>query len=91
MWRDEVDPEIGWWLARPFWGRGLATEAARVALAHAFDLVKLDRIVSIARPQNVASTRIMEKLGLQLECEFGRDGVQLVKYSLDRADYAILP
>jgi ribosomal-protein-alanine N-acetyltransferase len=80
-WRDEPDPEIGWWLARSMWGRGLATEAARVALADAFERVRIDRVISIARPENVASTRIMQKLGLKLESEFERDGVRLVKYA----------
>jgi [ribosomal protein S5]-alanine N-acetyltransferase len=85
------DPEIGWWLARCGWGRGLATEAARLALRDAFERSRLDRIVSIARPANTASTRIMQKLGLTLETEFEHDGVHLVRYAIDRAGYAVLP
>ncbi len=81
QWRDGLDPEIGWWLARRCWGRGLATEAARVALRDAFDRVRLDRIVSIAMPANAASIRIMEKLGLKFECEFENEGVRLVRYA----------
>jgi ribosomal-protein-alanine N-acetyltransferase len=84
FWRDAPDPEIGWWLARKYWGRGLTTEAARVALQDAFERVGLDRIISIARPENTASIRVMEKLGLKLECEFKNDGVSLVRYSIDR-------
>ena len=84
FWGESLEPEIGWWLARPYWGRGLATEAARVALRDAFERVALDRIISIARPANVASTRIMEKLGFQLECEFEKDGVRLVRYAISR-------
>ena len=84
FWGDALDPEIGWWLARSYWGRGLATEAARVALAHAFEHAGLDRIISIARPVNIASTRIMEKLGLTVECEFEKDGVRLVRYAIER-------
>ena len=83
-WRDSPDLEIGWWLGRPYWGRGLATEAARVALRDALERVGLDRIISVARPANVASTRIMEKLGLKLECEFEEDGVRLVRFAIDR-------
>lgn len=84
FWGDSLDPEIGWWLARSFWGRGLATEAARIALRDALERVRLDRIISIARPANVASTRIMEKLGFKLECEFEKDGVRLVRYAISR-------
>jgi RimJ/RimL family protein N-acetyltransferase len=84
FWGESLDPEIGWWLARPYWGRGLATEAARVALRDALERVRLDRVISIARPANTASTRIMEKLGLKLECEFEKDGVRLVRYAISR-------
>lgn len=83
FWGDSLEPEIGWWLARPHWGHGLATEAARLALRDIFERVGLDRIISIARPANIASTRIMEKLGLKLECEFEKDGVRLVRYAID--------
>ena len=82
FWRDSLEPEIGWWLARRFWGLGLATEAGRVALRDAFERLGLDRIISIARPENTASTRIMEKLGLKFECEFESEGVRLVRYAI---------
>jgi RimJ/RimL family protein N-acetyltransferase len=82
FWGDGLEPEIGWWLARRHWGRGLATEAARIALCDAFERVGLDRIISIARPPNIASTRIMEKLGLKRECEFEKEGMQLVRYAI---------
>jgi ribosomal-protein-alanine N-acetyltransferase len=87
LWRDGLDLEIGWWLARPCWGHGLATEAARLALRDAFERVRLERVVSIAMPENRASTRIMEKLGLQFDCEFESDGVRLVRYAITRAEY----
>jgi RimJ/RimL family protein N-acetyltransferase len=87
IWRDGLNPEIGWWLARRRWGRGLATEAARTALRDAFERVGLDRIVSIAEPANTASTRIMEKLGLHFECEFESGGVPLVRYAIARRDW----
>ena len=88
FWRDHPDPEIGWWLARRWWGQGLASEAARRALADAFERAGLERIVSIAMAENAASRRIMEKLGLSLECEFERDGQQLVRYAIERSQYA---
>lgn len=87
FWRDARDPEIGWWLARSCWGRGLATEAAMPALRDAFERARLERIISIAMPGNTASTRIMEKLGLAFDCEFESKGVRLVRYGIERADY----
>jgi ribosomal-protein-alanine N-acetyltransferase len=87
FWKDAGDPEIGWWLARPWWRRGLAAEAARAALQDAFDRVGLERIISVAMPENIASTRVMEKLGLVRECEFESDGVKLVRYAIGREQY----
>lgn len=87
LWRDSPHLEIGWWLARSQWGRGLATEAARVALRDAFERVQLDRVVSIALPANIASIRIMRKLGLQLECEFESEGLHLVRHAITRSEY----
>jgi len=84
VWRDTTYLEIGWWLAPAWWGRGLATEAARAALEDVFERVKLDRVVSIAVPANTASIRIMKKLGLQFAQEFDKDGVHLVQYALNR-------
>lgn len=81
-WRDYPDPEIGWWLARSHWGQGLATEAARSAFNDAVRRVRLPRIVSVARPENIASIRIMQKLGLHFESEFENEGLRLVRYAL---------
>jgi RimJ/RimL family protein N-acetyltransferase len=56
--------EIGWRLARAYWGRGYATEAARAALAFGFDELHLDEIVSFTVPGNARSRRVMERLGM---------------------------
>lgn len=59
--------EIGWVLARPYWRNGYATEAARVALRYARDVLARDRIISIIRPDNAASIRVAERLGAASE------------------------
>jgi len=56
--------EIGWRLARDAWGQGLATEAARAALAFGFADLALDEIVAYAAPPNQASQNVMKKLGM---------------------------
>jgi RimJ/RimL family protein N-acetyltransferase len=80
-------PEIGWWLAPRYWGRGLATEAARVALRHAFETSTIDRFISIVRPANLASVRVMEKIRLAKETEYVKDGVPLLRYAITRSQY----
>jgi RimJ/RimL family protein N-acetyltransferase len=57
--------EVGWRLDPRWWGRGLAPEAARAALAFGFDTVGLAEIVSMTVPANRPSRRVMEKLGMR--------------------------
>ena len=57
--------EIGWRLAAEHWGRGYATEAARAVVAHGFERLGLDEIVSFTTTANVRSRRVMEKLGMR--------------------------
>lgn len=56
--------EIGWRLAREHWGKGLAPEAARAALAHGFGELGLNGIVSFTAEINGPSRRVMEKIGM---------------------------
>jgi RimJ/RimL family protein N-acetyltransferase len=56
--------EIGWRLARAYWGHGYATEGARAALAFGFDRVGLLEIVSLTVPGNNRSRAVMERLGM---------------------------
>lgn len=73
--------EIGWWLARAWWGQGLATEAARAALRDAFNRVGLPRVVAIAQPANTASVNIMRKLGMRFERMTAPRGIPVVLYA----------
>ena len=57
--------EVGWRLARPAWGRGLATEGARASLRHAFEELGLEAVISIIDPANERSIRVAEKLGMR--------------------------
>jgi RimJ/RimL family protein N-acetyltransferase len=59
--------ELGWALGREFWGRGFATEAARRALEFAFEVLGREHVISLIRPDNVASVRVAERLGERLE------------------------
>lgn len=57
--------EIGWRIARPYWNRGLATEGASAVLKYAFLVLQLPEIVSFAVSANIASRRVMEKIGMK--------------------------
>ena len=60
---DEV--EIDFILDRHYWGRGFATEAGQAALQYGFNDLGLSMIVGIVHPENRASQRVLEKVGLQ--------------------------
>lgn len=56
--------EVGWRLASPFHGRGLASEGARAAVDYGFNVLGLAELVSFTVPENLPSRRVMEKLGM---------------------------
>jgi ribosomal-protein-alanine N-acetyltransferase len=56
--------EIGWRLAFPVWGQGLATEGARAVARYAFETLNFPSLVSFTVPANLRSRRVMEKIGM---------------------------
>jgi len=56
--------EVGWRLARPYWGMGYALEAARAAIDDGFGRLGLAEIVAYTVPANQASRQVMERLGM---------------------------
>ena len=77
--------ELGWVLAKPHWGRGYAIEAARVALRHAFDVLRKDRVISLIRPANARSIRVAEALGETLAGEVDLLGSKSLVYEIRAA------
>ncbi|MDX1624763.1 MAG: GNAT family N-acetyltransferase [Gemmatimonadota bacterium] len=59
--------EIGYWIARPHRGRGIATEALRAVTEYAFDAFDLDRLTALVFEWNPASARVLEKAGYSQE------------------------
>ena len=79
--------QIGYLLQKSYWGRGLGTEAALVVLNYGFEVVKLEKIVSIAKPENIASRRVMEKAGMKYEKDAYYYNNDVVYYSISREVY----
>lgn len=79
-------PEVVYHLARRHWGRGLATEMARASVDFGFRQKRFERIVAIARPENLASIHVMEKIGMRFEQQTTYYDLEVVQYSLSRAD-----
>ena len=61
------DVEVAYTLAKAYWGRGLATEAAATSLSYGFEALNLPEIYGLAFPENVASQNVMRKLGMSYQ------------------------
>jgi RimJ/RimL family protein N-acetyltransferase len=89
---DEVSPdevEIGWMITPSAWGQGYATEAGSAVRDEAFDRLELESIVAVHHPENAASGRIMEKLGMAFEGDVvARNGWPYRLYRLTRDQWA---
>jgi [ribosomal protein S5]-alanine N-acetyltransferase len=59
--------ELGYWIGKPYWGRGFCTEAARLMLNYAFEQLGMRRVYSSHLARNPASGRVMQKIGMKYE------------------------
>lgn len=59
--------ELGWWVWKEYWGRGYASEAGRALVAFAACEMDLHRVVAVIDPDNAASIRVAEKIGMRFE------------------------
>ena len=59
--------EMGYWIGKPYWGKGYCTEAAKVLLDHAFSHLRLNRVCARYLKRNAASGRVLEKIGMREE------------------------
>ena len=76
----EIDlPEVGYRYMKEYWGRGIGTEAAEVCVGFARDDLKIKKLIALIIPENIASVRIAEKLGMTkgpLIHIYGEDALQ---------------
>lgn len=89
LWRlkETGETEVGYAIAGEHWNKGLAAEAARCFLEYGFTELNLEKIVAVAQPENTASRRVMEKLGMNHDYTGEFYGRQLVHYSISKADF----
>jgi ribosomal-protein-alanine N-acetyltransferase len=94
----EINPkeiEIYYGFSKHHWAKGFATEAAKAMLRYGFDYFKLDPIVGITKPENAASARVLEKLGMVYKKKVGklpenqRFYQGCLYFSLSKAEYLV--
>lgn len=78
------ETEVGYLLARPFWGQGLATEAARACRDHALVTLGRARAISLIRPENEASRRVAERIGMRVVDRTPHWGFEHLVYAISR-------
>ena len=86
-----ADVEVGWTLRRAFWGRGLASEGATVAVSTGFDELDIDRLISLIDPSNEASIAVARRLGMRYYSDVHHTSAEgrasdLRVYELNRLD-----
>jgi [ribosomal protein S5]-alanine N-acetyltransferase len=84
--KEEV--EIGYLFLRKFWGQGLAPEAAKAARDHGFYTLGYAHLISLIDPENLASRRVAEKIGMRLEKEVEKWGKRICVYAVRKGGVA---
>lgn len=87
---ERVSAEVGYWLAEPFWRRGIATEALIALTQHAVRTHDLTRLFALSFASNPASSRVLEKAGYRLEARLRRSAIKDGRV-VDQLQYAFNP
>lgn len=84
---DRLEVEVAYLIAKPYWGQGLATEAAQAIARYAFGELGLSRLIALIDPANQPSRRVAEKIGMTLEREvegIEGDGIPTLIYAMSK-------
>ena len=76
--------EVGYMLAKEYWGQGLATEAAKAILEYGFDQMGLARLICVVNPDNQASSKVALKIGMNLEIDGDVNGEPTLLYMMNK-------
>ncbi len=79
-----TDIEIGWHTKREYWNQGLPTEAAAACRHLGFTRFELPRLISIIDPENLASRRVADKIGMRTDRMAAHEDYLCVIYVLER-------
>ncbi|NOH04806.1 MAG: GNAT family N-acetyltransferase [Chloroflexi bacterium] len=79
---DTNETEVGYLLGHAFWGKGLATEAARASVQFGLEEIGLREIIGLTDPLNIASQRVLEKCGLSFTWRQVYFGMEMFRFAI---------
>ncbi len=81
--------DLGYRLIRKYWGLGIATETALISLDYAFNTLKIDEVYAAASCENLASNKILQKVGMNFIETFYYEDINCNWYKIDKNKYDI--
>lgn len=88
--QDDGENDLGYRLFRKYWNRGYATESSHLALQYGFRRLGLDNVIARAVKKNIASIKVMLKLGFHYEKDFEEHGNACEQYRIDKYNYMLM-
>lgn len=73
--------EIGYWICRKHWGKGYATESAKVLLEYGNKQLNKQRFIALIQPDNLASKKVVNKIGMELDKKVVLNGQDVNVYA----------
>lgn len=86
---DTTELELVYAVTKAYWGQGIATEAAIASIQYGFDELNAKKIVALAVPKNIASQKVMQKIGMKYEKSAFYYNTSVVLYSINRENFPI--
>ena len=80
--------ELGYWVGEPYWGNGIMTAAIKQIVEYGFKTFEIERIFARPFGSNIASQKLLEKLGFQLEAKFDKIAIKMDEWE-DLYVYAV--
>jgi len=84
---EAVGVELVYLFGKAYWGKGIASEAARASLRYAFGELQLERVVALTKPDNARSRRVLEGIGMRFQTYSHYYGYDCVCYEMNRAEF----
>ena len=84
---ESSEVELDFVISKNYWNQGYATEASEAVIYYGFKILYLDRIIALSKPENIASLRVIKKIGMKYIGNVEYWNIPCIKYEMLRTDY----